>query len=86
VQPKHTAAIVQGIDFGAVGGNEDEWLLALTDSDGGIVTFTSSLDAVKDYILRTKNSFFFLSNLSGVVREVEDLIQNLFAGRSKQAF
>lgn len=85
VQPKYAAAIVQGIEFGGVGGSEDDWLLALADSDGGIVTFSSSLNAVKDYILRIKNSLFFLSNLSGVVREVEDLVQNLFAGRSKQA-
>ena len=80
VQPKYAAAIVQGIEFGGVSGGEEAWLLALTDSDGGIVTFTSTLNAVKDYILRTKNTFFFIADLSGVVREVEGRLKNLSAG------
>lgn len=82
VQPKHAAAMVEGIEFSSVGRDEDVWFLALTDSDGGIVTFTSTLNAVRDYILRTKNSFFFLSDLSGIIREVEDRLKNLFSGSS----
>ena len=75
VQPKYAAAIVQGIEFGGPGEGGDVWLLALTDSDGGIVTFASTLNAVMDYILRTKNTFFFLADLSGVVREVENRLK-----------
>lgn len=77
VQPKHAAAIVEGIEFGGVDGDGDVWLLALTDADGGIVTFSSTLSAVRDYILRAKNSFFFLADLGGVVREVEAKLENL---------
>jgi len=79
VQPMHAAAIVQGIESSAIGEDEDVWFLALTDPDGAIITFTSTFNGVRDYILRTKNAFFFLAHLGGVVKEVEDRLQNLFA-------